>query len=184
MSDVSRKIAFKVLYWNIVAAVIVLGLAGVAYLQRAHQFDRIIVREARAHGLDPRLVSAVIWRESKFVPGQTGKAGEIGLMQVGEAAAGEWAEATGRADFEHYDLYHPEANIQAGVWYLARAVRHWSEQVRDPLPYALAEYNAGRSNARRWAEGAADAREFVENITYPTTQRYVRTVLERFRGGV
>jgi soluble lytic murein transglycosylase len=133
--------------------------------------------------VDPRLVASLIWKESRFRPGLTGKAGEIGLMQVTEAAGREWAEAHDVHDFAKHDLFQPETNVRAGTWYLARAIEHWSDRP-DPLPFALAEYNAGRANATRWAVDAETARAFRDNITYPTTKRYVRDVLKRYRGGV
>jgi soluble lytic murein transglycosylase-like protein len=49
-------------------------------------------------------------------------------------------------------------------------------QPADPLPFALAEYNAGRSNAQRWALlCGTDDRAFIERITYPTTGNTCRT---------
>jgi soluble lytic murein transglycosylase len=182
MKHISRATAVKIIYWNAAAAVLVVALAGAALVRRIHRYDRLIVEAAREYKVDPRLISAVIWRESRFKPGLRGGAGEIGLMQVTEPAAREWAQAEGIEDFEAEDLFHPRVNLRAGTWYLGRAAESWSDR-SDPLPYALAEYNAGRSNARRWAEAAdGDARDFWEHITYPTTKRYVRDVLTRYRG--
>ncbi|MBU0679746.1 MAG: lytic transglycosylase domain-containing protein [Verrucomicrobia bacterium] len=164
------------------AALIIIGLAGASVLRRIHSYDALIVRIAREYGVDPRLISAVAWKESRFDPGCTGKAGEIGLMQVREIAAKEWAEAQELEHFSKHELYNPETNIRAGTWYLARAISAWSIR-RDPLPYALAEYNSGRSNVLRWADGDDDdARIFWGQITYPTTKRYVRDILKKYRG--
>jgi soluble lytic murein transglycosylase len=72
-------------------------------------------------------------------------------------------------------------NLDIGCWYLRRAINRWTNSTANPLPFALAEYNAGRSNALRWASGPKpfDPRQFVEKITYPTTRKYVRVVEER-----
>lgn len=181
---VTRQTALKVLYWNVVFALTIALLGAASFVRRIHLYDTLIVMVAREHGLDPRLVSSVIWIESRFDPVRVGKAGEVGLMQVTEAAGWEWARASGMTFFAKCDLYAPEVNLRAGTWYLARAVSRWSH-FSDPLPYALAEYNAGPSNARRWAEiGGSDSRRFWESITYPGTQRYVRDVLKRYRGRV
>ncbi|MBN1268535.1 MAG: lytic transglycosylase domain-containing protein [Kiritimatiellae bacterium] len=181
---VSRKTALKVIYWNAILAVLIVGLGAAALVRRIHRHDALIVKVAKEHGMDPRLISAVVWTESRFDAEEVGKAGEIGLMQVTEGAAQEWARASGVKYFIKVDLFDPETNLRAGTWYLARAVKRWSH-LPDPLPYALAEYNAGAANARRWAElGGTNPRAFCDSITYPTTQRYVRNILKRYRGRV
>lgn len=58
---------------------------------RFHQYDRLIRSVALKHHLDPMLVKAVVWRESRFDPKKHGTHGERGLMQVSERAANEWA---------------------------------------------------------------------------------------------
>lgn len=144
---------------------------------RVHRYDMLVAEAGREYGVDPGLVMAVIRRESRFDPGAVGGAGEKGLMQVTAPAAQEWAEATGVDSFVIEDLFVPEINIHAGTWYLSRAVRYWSDKA-DPLPYALAEYNAGRSNTKRWAQkDDGDRIVFIDSITYPSTRRYIKDVL-------
>src|ERR1051325_1121580 len=58
---------------------------------RFHQYDRLIRVVALEHRLDPMLVKAVVWRESRFDPKKHGSHGERGLMQVSERAGNEWA---------------------------------------------------------------------------------------------
>ncbi len=183
MRTVSRQVALNIIYWNVVVAVLAICLAAVSYVRRVHQYDTLIVQAGRRYHVDPRLISALIWRESRFNPSSIGTKKEVGLMQVTETAGREWARAAGNPLFERDDLFKPAVNIEAGTWYLARAISRWSKQ-SDPLPYALAEYNAGRSNAQRWAAGNKNAREFWEGISYPTTKRYVYDILKRYRGRV
>jgi soluble lytic murein transglycosylase len=150
---------------------------------RVQQHDALIRTVAAQHHLDPMLVKAVVWRESRFDPLKFGTAGERGLMQVTEGAATEWARETRVENFRAEELFDPKVNLQAGSWYLARAIQHWKNQA-DPVPFALAEYNAGASRAQRWAGGdntvviAPD--EFRRNIDFPGTRKYVDTVLGRF----
>ena len=59
---------------------------------RFQQYDQLIHAVSSANELDPMLVKAVVWRESRFDPHKLGAAGERGLMQVSEIAAREWAE--------------------------------------------------------------------------------------------
>ncbi|MFH0953081.1 MAG: lytic transglycosylase domain-containing protein [Verrucomicrobiota bacterium] len=184
MRTVSRSTALKIIYWNVALAVTIVCMAGVSFIRRIHRYDDLIVRISRERGLDPRLVSSLIWRESRFEADRVGTHKEVGLMQVTETAGQEWAKASGVIGFSRDTLFNPATNIQAGTWYLARAIRRWSDRP-DPLPFALAEYNAGRSNAQRWsAASGPNSRRFWETIDYPTTKRYIRDILRRYRGGV
>ena len=184
MQGVPLKTALKIIYWNVVIAVTVVCLAGVAYVRRIHQYDEMIIETWREYGVDPRLVSSLIWQESRFKPDCVGTHQEVGLMQVTETAGKEWAKSRKVASFTRESLFNPATNIQAGTWYLARAIQRWSDHP-DPLPFALAEYNAGRANAQRWAAiSGPGGRKFREGITYPTTKKYVKDILRRYRGRV
>jgi len=176
-----RRTALKILYWNFACAATLVALGFSLHLRRIHRYDSLVVKVARENGLDPRLVAAVIWTESRFDPTRVGRAGEIGLMQVTETAAREWATASGLTNFSENDLFEPETNLRAGCWYLARALRNWARSKDDPLPYALAEYNAGPGNARRWEDSArTNGKPFLESVTYPGTRRYVRDIIRRY----
>jgi len=150
---------------------------------RFHQFDNLIRTVAAEHELDPMLVKAVVWRESRFDPGKIGSAGERGLMQVSERAAREWARETQVANFHADDLLDAKTNLEAGAWYLRRAFQHWEHQ-KKPAVFALAEYNAGASRAQRWANNDPEApisdRAFRNNIDFPGTRNYVTSVLQRY----
>jgi soluble lytic murein transglycosylase len=146
---------------------------------RVHRFDGLIREVAAQYELDPELVRAVVWQESRFNPLAVGSRGEIGLMQVTREAAVEWAAAQGRTTPELAELFVPTVNLHVGTWYLARALAYWAQYQENPLPYALAEYNAGRRNVSRWAEGTS-ATNFHQRIGYPSTRRYVTAVLERY----
>ncbi len=151
---------------------------------RFQQYDQLIRAVAKSNELDPTLVKAVVWRESRFDPKKFGGAGERGLMQVSEIAAQEWSTEKGIANFHVEELFDPKTNLEAGSWYLRRAMLHWQAQ-ENPTPFALAEYNAGASRAQRWAGGnnklAIAAREFQQNIDFPGTKKYVESILARYR---
>ena len=164
--------------------------------ERFHQYDAIIVEVAGRHQVDPALVKAIIWRESKMLPTKEGTAGERGLMQVSEKAADEWARAEKIASFVPTDLFDPKTNIEAGTWYLAQALNRWKDR-DDPIPFALAEYNAGRRNVHRWVDdarakeeererqnpGTTDAKvsgnELADSISFPSTKAYVAAIRRR-----
>lgn len=140
--------------------------------------DEIAAASAR-HGVDPLLVKAVIWQESRFHPDKLGSRGERGLMQVTEPAAADWVAAIGVETFVPADLLDPKTNIEVGTWYLGRALRHWSGQ-EDPLPFALGEYNAGRSRVKRWSGGGLiSADELDAAMDIPGTRAYISAVRAR-----
>ena len=150
---------------------------------RFKQYDGLIRSVALEHHLDPMLVKAVVWRESRFDPKKYGGAGERGLMQVSEKAAREWARENKIDNFHVEKLFDPKTNLEAGTWYLRRAFEHWETQ-SDPLPFALAEYNAGASRAQRWSGGdrgaAIPPRTFLKRIDFPGTRKYVDSIIARY----
>ena len=56
--------------------------------------------------------------------------------------------------FAHEHCFDPGTNTLAGTWYLRKLMRRYA-QTDNPLPYALADYNAGRGNVLKWNQGAA-----------------------------
>ncbi|HET9375582.1 MAG TPA: lytic transglycosylase domain-containing protein [Chthoniobacterales bacterium] len=150
-----------------------------------HRFDALITKVATEHKLDPRLVKAVVWRESRFQTDMVGKNGERGLMQISPIAAREWAAANAVPSFEPDQLFDPKINLEIGSWYLGKAMQRWNSQ-EDALPFALAEYNAGHSRVDRWVRVASqknpqlNAQVFEDSIDFPSTAHYVRTILARY----
>ena len=147
---------------------------------RFHQYDRIISSVAAEYRLEPMLVKAVVWRESRFDRNKHGTAGERGLMQVSAKAANEWARERKIENFKLDDLFDAKTNLEAGSWYLRRALDHWQTET-EPVPFALAEYNAGPSRAQRWVgAGGITANEFLNNIEFPATRSYVQSIIKRY----
>jgi soluble lytic murein transglycosylase len=119
---------------------------------------------AREHRLDPALLAAVIYQESKFRPSARSKSGAIGLMQLTPSTAHGIAVRTGGHRFRTSDLYDPEINIRYGAWYLADLfAKYHSERL------VLAAYNAGQGNVDRW-------RAHGDGIVFPETTAYVKRV--------
>lgn len=147
---------------------------------RAWRFRDVIGVAAERYGVPPRLIAAVAWQETHFRPYVVGRAGELGLMQVTPAAGLEWAKAEQRLPFSRADLLDPRTNLLAGTWYLKRALNRWQAE-SEPVSRALAEYNAGRSNAVRWDRNTPEGEPLAAAITYPTTRRYVQSVLLHYR---
>jgi soluble lytic murein transglycosylase len=149
---------------------------------REHSQDGPILKAATRYGVDPALVKAVVWRESRFDPSVRGRAGEIGLMQIIPKAAGkDWTNAEHLGDLNPDTLFDPGTNTLAGAWYLQKLLKRYSKK-DNPLPYALADYNAGRGNVLKWDQGAATTNSlvFIEQIGFPSTKHYVKSVMQRY----
>ena len=128
------------------------------------EYEHIIRVHAANHGLDPALVAAVVYVESRFDPNATSAAGAIGLMQLLPDTAKGIALRTGGERFVIADLRDPEISVRYGSWYLD----HLREKYRD-LSLALAAYHAGQGSVDHWrAEGLG--------IPLPATREYVRRV--------
>lgn len=150
--------------------------------RRERSQDVPIRAAASRYGLDPALIKAVVWRESRFDPAVRGDAGEIGLMQLQDTTAHEWADAEHLGSFEHEQCVDPGTNTMAGAWYLRKLLRRYAA-TDNPLPYALADYNAGRGNVLKWNKGAGatNSSAFVDQIGFPGTRAYVISVTKRYR---
>jgi soluble lytic murein transglycosylase len=148
---------------------------------RERNYDALILAAARQYSVDPALVKAVVWRESRFDSRARGRKGEIGLMQIREEAAQEWAGAEGIQAFRHPQLFDPSKNTLAGTWYLGKLLKRYAA-TDNPVPYALADYNAGRANVRKWNKGiaATNSGAFIRQIDFPSTRDYVRSVMKQY----
>lgn len=101
-------------------------------------------------------------------------------MQIREEAALEWADTEHVEEFAHEHCLDPATNILAGTHYLAKLMRRY-RAADNPVPYALADYNAGRANVLRWGRGPGTTNSalFIEAIGFPGTKAYVRDVMEK-----
>lgn len=145
-----------------------------------HSQDQNIRTVAARYRLEPSLIKAIVWKESRFNPQVRGKVGELGLMQLREEAAQEWADQEQIATFDHSHCTDPVTNLLAGTYYLAKLMRRYT-QTDNPVPYALADYNAGRSNVLRWNKGEASTNSaaFIAQIGFPGTRDYILSIMSR-----
>src|SRR3989344_9113636 len=91
-----------------------------------------IVRETRKYGIDPKLFSLIVEKESKGDHSALSDKGAIGVTQMTSIAAKD-------IGMEKDDLYDPEKNIMAGVKYFAKLMKKYNNNLKK----ALAAYNAG-----------------------------------------
>jgi soluble lytic murein transglycosylase len=167
----------------LVAAVLVVSGVVVAWPLLHHavkeielplRHEDIIRQQAREKNLDPALIAAVIYAESKFRD-QTSKAGAKGLMQILPATAHDIARKSGGVRFADTDLATPQVNIAYGSYYL----RYLLDRYGDNDVLAIAAYNAGETNVDRWVVAArqGDRAFTLSEIPFAETRAYVRKVL-------
>jgi soluble lytic murein transglycosylase len=135
-----------------------------ARLRYPLEYEHIVRGHARKYELDPALVAAVIYRESKFDADAESSSGAIGLMQLLPDTALGIASFTEGNRFRVDDLYDPEINVRYGSFYLRRLLRKYDDE-----RLALAAYNAGQANVDEWLSeggeiGFAETREYVDDV--------------------
>jgi peptidoglycan lytic transglycosylase len=134
----------------------------------------VIRQQAAEKHLDPALIAAVIYAETKFDPRQS-PAGAEGLMQILPSTAEFLAHLSGGVRFQTGDLATPAINIAYGSYYLRYLLDHY--EGNEML--AVAAYNAGLTNVDQWvAHARAEGGELTEAaIPFPETRAYVHRVL-------
>ncbi len=111
----------------------------------------IITRLADTHGVDARLIHAVISVESAYRPRARSRKGARGLMQLMPATARQYGVR---------NAYHANANLDAGVRHLKMLLDRFA--LRD----AIAAYNAGEAAVRRFGgvPPFRETRNYVERV--------------------
>src|SRR3954449_8491494 len=164
----------------IVGALLIIGLhplkQAVQEITLPLRHEDIIRQQSEKKGLDPALVAAVIYQESKFSD-QTSSAGARGLMQITPDTANFIAKQSGGIRFTQADLATPQINIAYGTWYL----RWLMDRYDGRQTLAIAAYNAGFGHVDEWVRKAGGPDEFdpKADIPFPETRNYVHLVLER-----
>ncbi len=117
----------------------------------AQPYTEIIDQLSAAHGVDAKLVKALIQVESAYKPRARSRKGAMGLMQLMPETARQYAVT---------DPYDVRANIEAGITHLKTLLD------RFPRPLALAAYNAGAAAVERFrgVPPYAETRDYVSRI--------------------
>lgn len=142
-------------------------------------YEHILLSEARYHQLDPLLLAAVVKVESNYNPNATSNKGAMGLMQI-MPDTGAWvAQQLAMSNWRKEQLYNPDLNIHMGAWYLSHLLLMFEGEVT----LALAAYNSGASNVRRWLNKGTWDGSLANNhkIPFPETRHYVVSVMRAYQ---
>ncbi len=140
-------------------------------------YKEIIHEASERFSINPLLILSVIREESRFNPDAYSPAGAIGLMQLIPATARRFGKKIGLKVRNSKNIFDVKNNIFIGTRY----IRHLVDKLGS-LPAALASYNAGEYNVKKWlAAGDYDSiDEFIEDIPYNETKNYVKRVLKTY----
>jgi len=117
------------------------------------KYDEVIKRESERIGWDWRLVSSMVYQESRFNPNAESWAGAFGLMQLMPVTAGRFGVGKNSS---------PESQIRAGVSFIKWLDNRFDDEIPDPAErtkFVLASYNVGKGHvddARRLAKKYGD----------------------------
>jgi hypothetical protein len=107
---------------------------------RIAKVQPVVKAAAAEHGIDPHLINAIIWHESKFHPRVTGPGGSAGLMQLMPSTSRALARKLGRP----HRPYDVRFNVEVGTYLLARLMKKFDGDER----LALAGYGLGSGRVR------------------------------------
>lgn len=132
----------------------------------------IIRGEARANGVEPARVAALIRQESWFNHRARSGADARGLMQVLPGTGRGLASGLGIGSWDAELLYNPEINVALGTRFLAAQMRQYD----GSLPSVYSAYNAGPGRVRQWRRFPEyrDEELFTERIPFQETRDYVK----------
>jgi soluble lytic murein transglycosylase len=156
------------------------GFAGPDFidaLPRAYEW--LVTPAAQRYGIDPNLLLAVMRVESAYQKHIVSYAGAVGLMQIMPRTGQLIAHALDRNRFSPADLLDPRVNVEFAAWYLSSLLNRFDGR----LPLAIAAYNGGPHNVRRWIQESAEQTPLdvlLERIPFTQTHRYVRKVLVHY----
>ena len=125
-----------------------------------NRYERDLRKVAGRYSLDHRLLDAVVKVESSYDPNAVSRAGAVGLMQLMPETA---------ADLGVHNRWDPQQNLDGGARLLRRLIDRFGK-----LELALAAYNAGEN---------AVVRHGNRIPPFPETRRYVKKVMQAYRGG-
>ena len=133
------------------------------------KYEKQVFEASKEFDVPPELVFAVIRTESSFRPEAVSHMDAHGLMQITYDTF-QWAKEKLHGKETYDDIFSPDVNIRYGTFILSYLIEDFeSEQV------ALAAYNAGRGNVKKWLadEEFSHDGETLHHIPFKETREYV-----------
>lgn len=159
------------------AVIIVVLIAAAAFLLLRGLFPSkhsdLTYKYCKAYNVDRHLVLALIKAESNFRPDAVSHAGAKGLMQLTDDTFEYCMNSLGQ-NFSKNDIFIPDKNIRAGVWYLGFLLKKYDYNTKN----AIAAYNAGSSNVDKWLcdERYSSDGKILKEIPFGETLRHVEKI--------
>ena len=144
------------------------------------EYSEYVYKYSNENDLDTLLSFAIIKAESNFDEKAVSTSQAMGLMQLLEKTAEEIAvEDMDMQNFKKDDLYNPETNIKIGLKYFSKLLKEYNYNHN----LALAAYNAGTGNVKKWIEQGIIKNDGtdIENIPFKETNNYVRKINRNYK---
>jgi soluble lytic murein transglycosylase len=127
--------------------------------------------------VDPFLMFSVAREESRFDPHAKSIAGALGIMQIMPQTAKRLDRRLRLGASRTYEILDIEKNLHLGIYLMSKNIREFGSYSQ-----ALAAYNAGEHQVRNWLRQGRyeSADEFIEDIPYRETRKYVKRVLTSY----
>ncbi len=167
-----KKIVF------ILAAAVIIYVLSHGYIEKKYiypmKYSEYVETAAEKYGVDKYLVYSIIKAESSFDEYARSHADAKGLMQVTDETA-EWAAE--QMDMPgDFNIYNPETNINIGTWYISKL----TQDNGGNLILALASYNAGGGNVKKWLKKSETGEFDMDQIEFKETKTYVEKTLKYY----
>lgn len=161
----------------IIILVITVSL-GIVYRLFPSKHSDIINKYCDDFDVSPHLVMALIKAESNFDENAVSHAGAKGLMQLTDETFKYCTKVLGTS-FSSDDVFNPDANISAGVWYLSYLLEKYDGNITN----AVAAYNAGSTNVDKWLGDTSISPDgkTLSNIPYGETKRHCEKIKAYFK---
>ena len=168
----TKKYFFAILF-------IIIGIFSIYFIWKEWKsvsFDEEIKKYSKKYKVPASLIKAVIKRESDFNPKAVGRKKEYGLMQITSGVITDWNQRKKHEKINSMnELFNSKTNIMVGTWYLSLAYKKWNKY-KERVVLSLAQYNAGPGAVKKWTPKNKND-SVLENITYPTTKKYIKYIL-------
>ncbi len=181
MASTAGKNILRLIFLLVVLVLLVhIGLQSPFFKRRIYplKYEESIIKYSFQYNLDPHLVMAVIWVESKYEPKATSRKDARGLMQI-IPPTGRWIAKEIKMETYSDDLlYDPDTNIRMGCWYLSYLLEVFDGDVE----LALAAYNGGMGNVRKWLKDTRYSKDGtkLDFIPFKETSQYIDRVAKAY----